>query len=264
MSEQTTDMASDLRNHKEFTVIIPFYGNCPDRKRNLDEVVSNLKSQTFPREKYYMIMVVDAHTDASILSTVVDEKIEMKHRLLFNKSWFYNRAIRHAPTEWVVFMDADMMFDSKYFSFLNAGMNDNSEPLLIGFDTFDREDVPGKWFHHEYKRKDIIGGVWCVKKSAYWDRGAMCENFDGYGGEDGYLYERHKHHFKYLHYNLRHPWHLTVEKTAWKNEVLSSICRQFSDEVAKRVLEKRELLGNPDGPTEIWTQDLQARRDVNK
>jgi len=255
-------MGESMGNYTQelaFTIIVPYYKTIEKsdgmlaaeiakmRERNCNILANRLKAQTLPRERYELIVVMDEWCEANDLINMADVKIIMPHRELFNKAWYFNRSARVAKADWLWFLDIDVQCDNVYLKHVSERAT-NKNKVYSGLTHYKREYRPGNWSEGPYQAHMILGYSTIIHKDKYWEKGGMCENFQGYGGEDGEMFTKHKDDVEYITATLEHPYHPTIDVHApayYHNVHLCEAVRCWLDEYLPRLIEIKDKLGHP-------------------
>lgn len=241
----------------KFSIIVPWYGKSTERLLLFNRTTASALQQTLPRGNYELILVKDQEALTSTFEAVADKVIVMPHRPLFNKSWFINTAARQVSHDWFFLLDADLLLDGGHLQAISEYTDSATTYVFIPFSEC-------KWMLEEgsnrivdYTKLDIFGLGFCIRKHEFFKTGGMCENFDGYGGEDGDIYERHKGYTKHMKYMVTHQYHNHPEQIDFKwNQDLVKICRKNQKEIKERMISIKDQIGNALEPTLINYKDL--------
>ena len=198
-------------------VVIPFRATLQgqDRVVNLAAVLNALSHQTYPREKY-RIIVVESDSEPrwqQLFSRYCDRYLFAPCSGPFNKSWTVNVGVVHGarPTELVCIIDGDILVDHDFISrnvqrFQEAGTQAHwpyrdllcldewaserarQRRCLEAAARVSTDDLRGV-----YMRRSPGACIW-VRESLFTRIGGMDERFAGWGGEDedfAWRVERH-------------------------------------------------------------------------
>ncbi len=252
------------------SVIIPLYGFQYQREDALQNLFNQLDDQDLiiddSGNKNFEVIFVEQTCEQGVHSNI-PHKPYIKHITLpaqtngFNKSWCMNVAANQASTDDLVFLDVDMIFDSTYFSRINA--HKSSLRYFTCWSYIIQQ--PGKDNPAARvvftERTHTAGGCFFTKRSFYWEVGGMNENYFGYGGEDNDMWIRvnrrlgpyNRPNITYMDFTLEHWYHDWAAPSPDRLDILGRTNRH-SNEVTKRL--KATQLGKPEGPTTIDVSDL--------
>ncbi len=90
----------------DISVIIPLY----NKGQIIERTVRSVLNQTYPH--FELIIVNDGSTDNSVkvVEQILDERIRLIHQKNAGPSAARNTGVRHAQTDWIVFLDGDDEF----------------------------------------------------------------------------------------------------------------------------------------------------------
>lgn len=111
----------------EISVIVPFH----NERRHLARCVRALAAQTFPRERYEIILVDNASSDGSA-ELVRDQPITLLHEPVRSSYAARNLGVRHARGHLLAFTDGDCEADPRWLEHLARHFEDPALALLIG------------------------------------------------------------------------------------------------------------------------------------
>ena len=241
----------------KFSIIVPWYGKRTERLVLFNKTTLSVLQQTLLRSDYELILVKDADASVSAFEAVADKIIIMPHRALFNKSWFINTAARQVSHSWFFLLDADLLLDMDHLKAISSYIDTTTTHVFIPFNVCKWMLEDGSNRLVDYTKLDIFGLGFCIKKNDFFDSGGMCENFDGYGGEDGDIYERHKGYTKHMTYQVTHQYHDHPEQIDFKwNRDLIQICRRRQGDIKGKMMAIKNQIGNSLHPTLINYMDL--------
>lgn len=257
----------------ELSIIIPLYGFQPQREAALNNLLIAIDAQDMrvvdkngnpTEEKRFEVIFVEQTSSGTHRFPV---KPYLKHVILpeqekgFNKSWAMNVGAKQASTDYLVFLDVDMIFDKSYFDKINRFKT----PGISYFTCWQYiVSMPGKDLPvAKLITKDILtaGGAFYIDRKFFWSTGGMNENYFGYGGEDNDLWvranrilgDKTKHNIPSMPYALGHWYHDWAVPSPDRFYPLNRT-NQHTNEVIQRL--KAVSLGNPQGPTLIDISDL--------
>lgn len=98
-----------------FSVIIPLY----NKEQSIGNTIQSVLNQTFKR--FEIVIVNDGSTDNSpnIVETIMDDRIRLIHQRNQGVSAARNRAISEAKNDWIVFLDADDIWETNHLEILS-------------------------------------------------------------------------------------------------------------------------------------------------
>jgi glycosyltransferase involved in cell wall biosynthesis len=191
----------------KLSVVIPVAGKNYFRDRNFKECLRAIRNQT---HKDYEIIVVEQSLDNRFYKDQSSEyklvQIKDPYNRGFNLSWCRNVGARNSLGDKIILMDADMVFEEKYFE----AVIENKSPFAGGAnyyywlrDEFPTNELISSWnFESTYKnggddpnglvfkfetftRGCGFGAVLVFERKWYFESfGGYCENFFRYGWED--------------------------------------------------------------------------------
>lgn len=118
----------------EISVIVPFH----NERRHLARCVRALAAQTFPRERYEIILVDNASSDGSA-ELVRDQPVTLLHEPVRSSYAARNLGVRNAKGHLLAFTDGDCEADPRWLEHLARHFEDPALALLIGARRFARE-----------------------------------------------------------------------------------------------------------------------------
>jgi predicted glycosyltransferase involved in capsule biosynthesis len=217
------------------SVIIPYcYGGDEQRLTALENTFKCIKAQTMTDFEIIVVEeLVKVEKPSFPYCDNINQFIVLKdpEKRWYNKSWCINVGTKKAISENILVLDADVIFGKEYFKFIIefaknhkffhgyswiALMHGKDNPIIrikphsdTPFNVNETQKVDDKngmygvW---------ATGGSWFFDKTFYWNvLGGMNENYFGYGGEDGDMYQRVKHIFNNkipeLNYVIVHQYH---------------------------------------------------------
>lgn len=184
----------------------------------------------------------------------------------FNKSWLMNVAAKKSNKEFLIFMDADTIFDRDFLEKIEVYIKTHDHmhhKMFFCWDVLMAQ--PGK--DNPNLRRIMpentvaMGGIWCAERKFYLETfKGMNETFFGYGGEDNDAYDRGcylKNNmpiiYSKLHYELVHQYH-DWEPPSNIAADYSLITRKNPKEVQDRL--NKVTLGQLAAPTPIEMADI--------
>lgn len=185
-------MIKQLINNR-LTIIIPFYGNCRYRKRNLFSLLNDLSGKNI---KTIVAEQVTVNTHLNLPDNVTH--IQFKHsNKTFNKGWLLNSAVNFVDTEYIWFCDADIHVNiSKLLDKLVLDTN-CIQPFEYATCLNDIETMSILQNHHgeqvfkNNKKINMYGALsFIIKKELYLHVGGICEEYNGWGYEDYDFYNK--------------------------------------------------------------------------
>lgn len=111
----------------EISVIVPFHNERP----HLARCVRALVTQTFPRERYEVLLVDNASTDGSA-DVIRNQPITLLHEPVRSSYAARNLGARHARGQILAFTDGDCEADPRWLEHLARHFEDPTLDLLIG------------------------------------------------------------------------------------------------------------------------------------
>jgi len=256
-----------MGDSKKFSLIVSYFLSDEEkhgvdinlcRVKNANILAQTLFEQDFDRSSYEFILVADEPCADTNLHDFADKIIHMPHQRLFNKSWFFNTAARVAESEWFFFLDLDVKMPPRYLELI-AGTATNPRKVYSGLTHFKRECKPGVWDNGLYVNCATLGYSSIIHNELYWAKGGMCENFRGYGGEDGEMYVKHKPYVEYIPGTIEHSYHSDshVDWDAYKYNVhLCQVVREHLKPYLARIVPESKNYGNIDKQHWIDFDDL--------
>lgn len=197
-----------MKPEYKYSIIVGVY----NQLATLPELVRSLKEQSF--REFEVIFCDDGSSDGSVEYLLEARKdfsfasqvVTQPHkgmRLAKN----LNNGIRRAEGEYCVLVMADSMLDTDYLEILNEYVNE--ERIVCGIRIQIDKDAEGKTqaVDMDWRLKKnmipsipsvIMGDPWncltgnglIIPTSAFREHGLLCEEFEGYGGEDGEIVAR--------------------------------------------------------------------------
>jgi len=173
------------------SVIIPYTKGDEIREKNLKQLLSNIKKQTY--KDYELILVEMLFDKPSELNIENCNHICLRYPQndKFNKSWAINVGVRNSKYNGLFVIDSDIMFGDDYFQKVVDFAKDNPK-FFMGYSKIHYEtgrDNPEKRVHVQSYLK-AAGGVWYADKDFFWSIGGMNETYFGYGAEDNDFWQR--------------------------------------------------------------------------
>lgn len=200
------------------SVIIPYcYGGDEQRLSALDNTMKSIKSQTMADFEVIIVeelVKTDKPTfpyfnhEGTIKELIVLQDPEKRW---YNKSWCINVGVKASSTDNIIVLDADVIFGKEYFTLITEYAK--THKFFHGYNWIAL--MPGKDNPviriKPHSEVCATGGSWFTDKNFYWNvLGGMNENYFGYGGEDGDMYQRAKHIFgnvPEIPYPIVHQYH---------------------------------------------------------
>ena len=209
------DIANNL--NPELTLIIAYsYSEDKNRQKALELLMHNINKQKFTNFEVIAVeqTIISLDNKHSFpYKHLVDKYILLKDpkQRPFNKSWVMNVGARQSRSNNLLFIDADILFESDFLQKIN-----NTIPYFKLFkcwsqyDCMPGQDNPYKRIHTQ-KTISCLIGVWYCEKNYYFNvLGGYNENYFGYGREDNDIWARGNYLLKEIHcmnYTLSHYYH---------------------------------------------------------
>jgi hypothetical protein len=195
----------------EVLIVVPFRDRNPDaaRLRNLLACLHSLRDQSFPRERYHVVVVESDATPRwrEVISPHTDHYLFAAKPNTFNKSWAVNAGVMNTPgrNELICILDADVLADRDFVArnvarFERPGTGGH----LTYRDMYCMDDAATDWAigsrldgaptaDPDHLRGFVLrrppGCCLWVRSSVYRRIGGMDERYEGWGGEDNdFLY----------------------------------------------------------------------------
>lgn len=260
-----------------FSLIIPWRSGNPIRERHLENVIRCIKLQN--HNTVFELIVIEQmkknefkdHHERTIkiipratIHNWVRYVQAFNESDYFNKSWLMNIGAVLANYQYLIFIDADTLFEKDFLdkvqSYIDANIQNKMFMCWDELIAMEGKDNPRRRFIRP-PMTVALGGIWCAERQYYFSEfGGMCENFWGYGGEDNEAYERAvllldipTPNFHMMRYTLTHQYH-DWEKPHNDATSLFLKCRAHSLEICKRIKERG--IGRLDAPSLIRLDDL--------
>ncbi len=167
------DAVPSLEKPVPITVVIPFR----DEEERLSDLIKDLKSQTYPKDSFKVILVNDHSRDAS--ETVVNSLIGSDSRFLClnlpdessgkKEALFFG--IQQAKSDWIIQTDADCRLGPQFIAAHMAFREKRQADMVAGLVTT-RQGSGG--FMEAFERLDLLGLVGSGAGSFYFRRPIMC------------------------------------------------------------------------------------------
>ena len=175
------------------TIVIPYQNTCPERERNFNFIIGNIKALKIP-------CVIAQQTETWELDpspTISDQNIThfyLPDDGLFKKSKLINMAAKHCLEKYIWILDADVFLD-----FNNVIKNIEDQDVIKPFFTVDHfceektrlyttHPSEGLGNHEQYQpmsSSDYFGKYSVILKKEIFDSvGGFNEEFEGWGWED--------------------------------------------------------------------------------
>lgn len=199
----------------KLTLIIAYtHSHDENRFIALTKLMNDIQNQTY--RNFETIVVEDTQGRESVFpyKDKVDRVIAIAdpQNRKFNKAWVMNVGARHASTEDLLFIDAEISFGPDYLQKIV-----NFMPNKVFFNGWDKywceagRDNPKRRVHYFDNTLHALVGCFYSKKEFFFKKlGGYCEDFFGYGGEDNEIYIRAKFiltEIPKLSYTLIHQYH---------------------------------------------------------
>jgi len=188
---------TDKSKVPEITYIIPFRNT--NRSDCIEIVISNIRAQKYP-VVHIIIVEQDDRTNIDILKLqpVIYYLVNAENHL-FNKSLAFNFGVANALSDKLILHDADMMAQGHYTSKIaetldiHNGCHLGKTVIYADGESTDRV-CNSRCVDKSIKCERVVGyfegGSLACTKQAYWQIGAFCQDFWGYGCEDCDFYQR--------------------------------------------------------------------------
>lgn len=118
----------------DISVIVPFH----NERQHLERCVHALSSQTYPQNRYELILVDNASTDGSA-DTLHDQPITLLHEPVRSSYAARNLGVRHARGHLLAFTDGDCEADPRWLEHIARHFADPTLDLLLGERRFARD-----------------------------------------------------------------------------------------------------------------------------
>jgi len=236
---------------KKITYIITHKATSADRNENLMCVLEWLNNID-NIEKVIVVEQGYSPVIENIIESFVNTNYILEHKFLhnpnpyFNKCWAFNYGAKLANTEWLAFGDNDVLMDvSSINNTINSSLDiyDSFTPYETVFDLnySDTKMVKGDKVYTDVKNKPSSirggapygGGIFFIKRDAFFNIGAWDERFVDWGAEDEDITHRIVDNLKSLSVN-NNAYHLYHERT-----VHSTFKNEFYDNNLKIFLSRR-------------------------
>ena len=173
------------------SVIIPYTKGDEQREKNLLQLVTNIKKQTYKDFELILVEMLFEKPNDLDIDDCNHICIAYPKNNRFNKSWAINVGVRNANSDNLLVVDADMVFGNDYFQKV-VEFIEKSSKFFIGYSKLHCEigkDNPEERIHNPSYLK-AAGGAWYANKDFFWSVGGMNESYFGYGAEDNDFWER--------------------------------------------------------------------------
>lgn len=264
----------------ELSVIVPFAKKDESRLPALKQMLDCIKAQDLrvhgtDIKNWEFIFVEQINPDTSNYNVIgytkgiADNHIFLEYQGAFNKSWCMNVGARVAKSEWLCFIDADMLFGKEYLYFAHIWKSNIPIKFFVGWDTIIK--LPGKSEPVARLIRNTVltaGGVFWCNKDFYWELGGMNENYFGYGGEDNDFWARvnvvigeskNRNNVSHCPYPMVHVYHDDAIPSPERFYHLDRTVK-YPQEITKRLITAN--LGKTKGPTVIDVSDLQIESSI--
>ncbi|KKN19672.1 hypothetical protein LCGC14_0943400 [marine sediment metagenome] len=209
----------DITNNSnpELSLIIAYsYSEDKNRQKALELLIHNINKQKFTNFEVIAIEQAVLNLDnknSFPYKHLVDKYILLKDpkQRPFNKSWVMNVGARYASTDNLLFIDADILFESDFLQKIN-----NNIPYFKLFKCWSQyecmsgRDNPYTRIHTQDTISCLIGVWYCEKKYYFNVLGGYNENYFGYGREDNDIWQRARYllnQIPCINYSLSHYYH---------------------------------------------------------
>ena len=193
------------------SVIIPYTKGDEQREKNLLQLVTNIKKQTYKDFELILVEMLFEKPNDLDIDDCNHICIAYPKNNRFNKSWAINVGVRNANSDNLLVVDADMVFGNDYFQKV-VEFIEKSSKFFIGYSKLHCEigkDNPEERIHNPSYLK-AAGGAWYADKGFFWSVGGMNESYFGYCAEDNDLWQRVNHilgSIDELPYEMTHAYH---------------------------------------------------------
>ncbi|GAA0629529.1 CDP-glycerol glycerophosphotransferase family protein [Sporichthya brevicatena] len=148
------DQGDNLFPRYRFSVVVAVY----NVEQYLDEFLQSLDKQTFPRERYEVILVNDGSTDGSLAKLEAWARRNPEHTKVLSKpnggqSSARNRGLNVAAGEWVTFPDPDDILDPAYLKRVDKFLTTNPEIYMVATNRINYIEKTGKTAPHPLARQ---------------------------------------------------------------------------------------------------------------
>lgn len=216
--------------------VIPIRGK--DRRRSLNTVINNVKSQHFPNIE---IILVEHDCESYLKMDRVKYEF-IKSKSLFNKSKCFNLGVSVTSFKDVILHDADMLVHDNYtntiFKILSNYdschvcnnvyyLNERDTDIVNSDNKLNKNMSPNRCVTY------FEGGTLACKKQSFIKIGGFAEVFEGYGCEDcefyrrlvnnTKFYENRKYGLIHLHHGRTVDWHRHHKNN---KDIESNLCRR--------------------------------------
>ena len=173
MGRLKNDAVSSLEKPAQVTVVIPFR----DEEERLSDLIKDLKSQTYPKDSFTVILVNDHSRDAS--EALMNSLIGSDSRFLYlslpdgrsgkKEALFYG--IQQAKSDWIIQTDADCRLGPQ-FIFSHMAFREKRQADMVAGLVTTRQGTGG--FMEAFERLDLLSLVGSGAGSFYFKRPIMC------------------------------------------------------------------------------------------
>ena len=123
-----TVTAAPASKSPRMSVVVPFY----NVEEFIESCIDGLRSQTFPRERYEIILVNNNSTDASAQIAARYDDVTVLHQPVSGSYAARNMGIRKASGEIIVTIDPDCRPEADWLEQVDASMQDETCMILLG------------------------------------------------------------------------------------------------------------------------------------
>lgn len=128
-------MATATQNGMFISVVAPFR----DARPYIGQCLQSLLSQSYPADRYEIIMVDNNSTDGSAQLAVSSRRVKLLYEARPGAYAARNRGIEHAKGDVIAFIDADCSARGDWLAAIASGMRDTPSLLLLGTVAFAKE-----------------------------------------------------------------------------------------------------------------------------
>jgi glycosyltransferase involved in cell wall biosynthesis len=128
-------MATAAQNGMFISVVVPFR----DARRYIGQCVQSLVAQSYPADRYEIIMVDNNSTDGSARVVASSQRVKLLYEARPGAYIARNRGVEHAKGEVIAFTDADCSARSDWLAAIASEMRDTPALVLLGTVAFAKE-----------------------------------------------------------------------------------------------------------------------------